>query len=289
MASLKTVLFLLFFCISKLAFAGAWPQPKGGYFLKLSEWWIVSDQHFNDVGLVMPNTHEFGYYATNLYAEYGISTRLTGILNFPFLNFIYSVPPSMIGKISSWSLGDAELAIKYALTHQKSVSVDMRFVLGIPLGKERGILSGGLQTGDGEWNQGILLDAGTGFKISTSEGWINLFGGYNQRTKGFSDEILYGAEGGIMLSDNKIMIIARLMGVESLGGSTLSMNPQSLFSNNREYLSFSPEVAYYFHDAWGISAGVGTAFSGRNIFANTTFTLGIFHQKKEYSGTPAIR
>lgn len=289
MTPLKTVLFLFILCVSKSVFAGVWPQPKGGYFLKLSEWWIVSDQHFNNDGLITPNTHEFGYYATSIYAEYGLTNRFTGIINFPFINFTYSVPPSMAGKISAWALGDAEPGIKYALTYQKAVSVSMRFLLGIPLGKARGDLLGGLQTGDGEWNQSILIDAGTGFKISSSEGWINLTGGYHQRSSGFSDEILYGAEAGIKLSDNKITILARLMGVESLGSSSLHINPQSLFSNDREYLSFSPEVAYHFNDSWGITIGIGTAFSGRNIFANTTFALGIFHRKKEYSDKPVIR
>jgi protein XagA len=283
MPSIKKALVLFFLFTSNCVFAGAWPQPKGGYFLKLSEWWIVSDQHFNDEGIVSPNTQEFGYYATSLYAEYGFTPRITGIFQFPFINYTYVVPPSTIGKVSAWSTGDVELSIKYALTYEKSVAVSMRLLLGIPLGKERGKLSGGLQTGDGEWNQGILLDAGTGFKISKSEGWLNLFGGYNQRTNGYSDEILYGAESGIKLSNNKVMIIARLMGVESTGNSTVAINPQSLFSNNREYLSFSPEAIYHFNETWGISAGVGTALSGRNIFANTTFTLGIFKRKKEYS------
>ena len=56
------------------------------------------------------------------------------------------------------------------------------------------------------------------------------------------------------------------------------VNPQSLFSNYREYLSLSPEIAYHIDQAWGITIRAGTAFLGKNIFASPSFTFGIFNK-----------
>ena len=88
------------------------------------------------------------------------------------------------------------------------------------------------------------------------------------------------------MSNNKITVIARFAGIESLGESSLYINPQSLYSNGREYFSLSPEVLYHFDEQWGISAGIGTAFSGKNIFASTTFTIGLFRQIKQIKEEP---
>ena len=261
-------------------FAGGWPQPKGSFYLKLSEWWIVSDQHFNDQGNIQDNFLDFGYYSTSLYAEYGLTSRLTGIINFPFIIYAYSIPPSTIGKQSLWASGDIDIALKWALTYQKPVAISMTLFTGIPTGKDRNNGISGLQTGDGEWNQGFLFDAGLGYTIGKSSAWTNVHGGYNRRSESFADELIYGIESGINFSNNKITVLARIAGISALGESenALNINPQSLFSNFREYLSFSPEVTYHINESWGITAGMGTAFSGRNIFANTTFNLGVFHK-----------
>ncbi len=264
-------------------FAGGWPQPKGGYFIKLSEWWIVSDQHFDFNGEVHPNLLEFGYYSTNLYAEYGFTDRTTAILYFPFLNYAYSIPPSSVGKQSIWALGDPDIALKYALVYQKPIALSVTFLSGLPLGKDRESGTAGLQTGDGEWNQALILDAGTGYKVSNSTGWVNLYGGYNLRTGYFDDELLYGIEGGIHLAQNKITIAARVAGIKALGdpANALYINPQSLFSNHKEYVSLSPELSYHL-GRWGVTIGVGTALSGQNIFANTTFTIGVFYKRYRF-------
>ena len=277
----KAIYALIVFSIAFIGntYAGGWPQPKGGYFIKLSEWWIVSDQHFDNTGDVVINTHEFGYYSTNLFAEYGITNRLTGILYFPMLNYTYSLPPSQTGKLSAWAVGDLDIGMRLGLTNQIPVSLSLTFLLGIPTGKERGSITGGLQTGDGEWNQALMLDAGMGFNIVKTTGWLNLYSGYNLRSSDYADEFLYGIEGGINVSKNKIALVARVAGVNALGSGDSPANPQSLFSNNREYLSFSPEIIYHFNASWGLAAGVGTAFWGKNIFANTSFTIGVFSRK----------
>ena len=95
----------------------------------------------------------------------------------------------------------------------------------------------------------------------------------------FSDEYRFGVEAGVTLFDNKVIALARLYGVESLQNGTLpsdQINSTSIFANNSEHLTFSPEIAYNINDRWGVSAGMGKALSGKIIFANTSYTVGVF-------------
>ena len=68
-----------------LSFAGGgWPQPKGSGFIKYSNYWLIADQHYTGSGLIDPNRTN-GIFSTSIYAEYGITDRLTGVVYFPFL------------------------------------------------------------------------------------------------------------------------------------------------------------------------------------------------------------
>lgn len=269
-------LILLVFISGRDSVAGGWPQSKGGYYVKLSEWWVVSDQHFDENGDVQSNFVEYGYYATNLYAEYGFSPKLTCILHFPFLNYTYHVEPASLDRQSTWKTGDADLGLKYALMTDHPLNISSSLMLGLPLGYNK---DGPLITGDGEFNQIVRVDAGQGFLLFKSDAWFNIYTGYNHRTNGYADEWQYGMEFGIKLSDNNVSLMVRLDRIDALGNdATAPVNPQSLFSNYKEYLSLSPEVNYHIDQAWGITIGAGTALLGKNIFASPSFTFGIFYK-----------
>ena len=274
---LISLLILMVFISGRDLYAGGWPQSKGGYFIKLSEWWMVSDQHFNGNGEPEPNFVEYGYYATSFYGEYGLSSKLTCILYFPFLNYTYNVEPSSLDRQSTWKTGDADLGLKYALTMDDPLAISSTLILGLPLGYNN---NGPLITGDGEFNQILRVDAGQGFLLFKSNAWFNIYTGYNHRTNGYADEWQYGGEFGLRISNDKVSLVARLDRVDALGnGATAPVNPQSLFSNYREYLSLSPEISYHIDNAWGITVGAGTALLGKNIFASPSFTFGIFYKK----------
>ena len=260
--------------------AGGWPQIKGGHYFKLSEWWVVSDQHFDREGEVRSNIAEYGYYSTNLYAEYGISHRLTGLLYVPFLNYTYNILPSSMQKQSIWKFGDADIGFKYAVLYEKPIVLSASVLLGLPTGFNDG---GALMTGDGEFNQTVRLDVSNAFKILNSNAWLNAYAGYSHRSKEFAAEFLYGLESGFRFSNDKIYLVLRLDALNAIGdsGNAENVNPQSLFSNFREFVAFSPELSFSIGQDWGVTLGVGTALSGQNIFASPTFTVGVFYRKME--------
>ncbi len=278
------VLFLTFLSFSLLA-GGGWPQPKGKGYFKLSEWWVVSDQHYTDVGLIDPNITT-GIFNTSLYAEYGFTDRLTGILYFPFFSRSYNnnivsgttkeiiTPGEAINGI-----GDTDISIKYGISRPGSgLAVAATLTFGIPLGNDSGGSLGNLQLGDGEFNQILSLDAGSGWELGNTPFFANVNAGYNNRSKGFSDEVRLAFEMGANLFNKKVWLIGRLNVTESTknGNATALPNATSIFANNSEFTTLGGEVSYNINDNWGFSVSATTAIRGEIIFASPSFSVGVF-------------
>ena len=265
---------------------GGWPQPKGHGYFKLSEWWLIANKHFTDMGKIDPN-QTTGIFNTTLYAEYGFSNRFTVILNVPLFSRTYfnnqvsfTTGEVIIPGEAINSIGDTDLGLQFGLFSGKGWSASASFWVGIPLGEESGGTAGNLQTGDGEFNQMLRLDIGRGFSIGkNAEAFANAYAGFNNRTNGFSDEVRFGVEAGATFLNKKVTAVARLYGVQSMKNGLPSADLSSgtsIFANNSEYLAFSPEVAYNINEKWGVSAGFGKALSGELIFSNTSYTVGVF-------------
>ena len=283
MKNIILIISFLFISVSVQA-GGGWPQPKGQGYIKISEWWLIANKHYTDAGKIDPNLTN-GLFNSTIYAEYGLSDRLTAIVYFPFFSRSYfnNEVSGTTGEILTAgeainSIGDTDISLKYGLTKGSGIAVSATLTLGLPIGKDSGGSSGNLQTGDGEFNQLIQIDAGTGFPIGETNGYANVYIGFNNRTSGFSDEFRYGFEAGLNIFNNKLTAIARFIGVKSFKNGLPSgeSNNTSIFANNAEYLSFSPEIAWNIKDNWGLAAGVGTALSGKIIYANPSYNVGIF-------------
>lgn len=269
-----------------LAYAGGgWPKGKGEGYYKLSQWWVVSGAHFTDAGTTDPNVTS-GIFNTSLYAEYGITDRLTGVLYFPFFSRAYmnNLVSGTTGDIIAPgdainSIGDTDIGLKYGLNKGKKVALAATLTLGLPLGISEGGVAGNLQTGDGEFNQIVQMDAGYSFKVHPKVAtYANAYVAYNNRTSGFSDEFRYGIEVGAGLFNQKWWLIGRLNGVESMQNGSLAgdINSTSIFANNTEFTSWSFETAVYATKKLGFSASYSSAFRGRLIFAAPAFSLGVF-------------
>ena len=220
------LIIILAFSFFNLAYAGGgWTQPKGGIYLKLSEWWIISNQHYTDAGLIDPNTTS-GIFNTSLYGEFGITDRITAIAYVPFFSRAYmnNVVSGTTGEIlipgeAINSFGDTDLSIKYALNKKGLIRTAATLTLGLPLGNSAGGSQKNLQTGDGEFNQLIQFDASSAFQIKNTSIYGTTTIGLNNRTKGFSDEFRYGIEIGAGYK-NRFWLIGRITGVESFQNGT---------------------------------------------------------------------
>ncbi len=279
---LASILFLSFSPV--LLAGGGWPQPKGHVYFKLYQWWVISDQHFTDNGELDPNL-TIGIFNTTFYGEYGFTDRLTGIVNFPFFSRAYcnnqisfTKGETLIEGQAYNNIGDSEISLKYGLITDRAIVLSAQVTLGFPLGGDANDELGILQTGDGEFNQMLLLHGSPGFKVGETSGFATLTAGYNNRTQGFSDEFRYGAELGFNLGN--FTPIVRFRGIESTfnGDGDINNNEgATFFANNVEYLIFEPELNYNLNENFGLSVGVGTALYGRLIFANPSFNAGVFY------------
>ena len=281
------VLFLISIFSTTVFAGGPWPQAKGNGYFKLSEWWTIFDQHYTDQGLIDPNVTT-GIFNTTFYGEYGLTDRLTTVANVPLLsrnynNNLRSATTNEIIAVGDAinSIGDIDLGFKYGLTKQGSkVPVSLSVIFGLPTGKSVGGVLNNLQTGDGEFNQIIQLDAGTGLNIGDKiPAYISGYLGFNNRTQDFSEEIRYGLEFGIGLAQKKLWLNTKLNVVESLknGAIAETVTSTSIFANNTEFTSIAFEANLYVTKKLGISASVAGAVRGEIIAAAPSYSVGVFY------------
>jgi len=277
-------LFTLLYFSSSYA-GGGWPQPKGDGYFKISQWWMISDQHYTDSGLIDPNITT-GFFSTSIYGEYGFTDRLTGIIYAPLFARTYT--NNQISQTTNQvilegeainGIGDIDISLKYGLTKPgKGIAIAATLTLGLPLGKEVGGTQENLQLGDGEFNQMLGIDAGTGWKLGNTPMYANTYVGFNNRNNGYSDEIRFGAELGAQFFNEKLWLIGRIKALESRKNEPNSglQNAASLFANNTEYTAFELEAAYNIKSNLGVSVGYGGALRGELIFANPSYSIGVF-------------
>lgn len=285
---LRKGLFLFIGCtITISAFAGGpWTQKKGQGYFKLSEWWIVFDEHFTDVGLKDPNITT-GIFNTAFYGEYGFTDRFTTTMYAPILsrNYMNNLVSATTGDVLVKGeavnfIGDIDVAGKYSLTKPGArTPIAVSLLLGLPTGKSVAGELNNLQTGDGEFNQMVKFDIGRGFNWSKKiGGYVSAYVGINHRTQGFSEEFRFGIETGAGLFNQKLWITAKVFGIESFknGATAEDITSTSIFANNTEYISYSFEVSYYLKKRVGVSAGYASLFRGEIIAASPSYSVGVF-------------
>ncbi len=275
---MKRLLIAILMFVSLPVFAGGgWPQPKRGGYFKLSQNYIGSSYFFAPDGSIVDIT-TVQLFTTSLYGEYGFTNRLTGLIYFPFfvrntLNEIqYNQSGNSVPGDALQSIGDTDVGIKYGLIVNKPVVVSATLILGLPLGIPAGGSSQILQTGDGEFNQMIKVDASYSFYPKPF--YVSTYAAFNNRTNGFSDEVRFGAEVGFTLK--KFIPILKLNVVQSLYNGDAEEAQNGIFSNNTEYVSPTIELNYQLTEKLGISGSGGFAFAGRNILAAPNWSLGMY-------------
>lgn len=255
----------------------AWNKPKGGGFLKLSEDIIVSDQFYNAEGSIVDITST-GIYITSLYGEYGLTKKLTGYFYVPFIRSTLNAQRQINSGITipgdeANSIGDSNIGIAYGIKQQGAFVLNASLTLGLPIGDTRGGDTQLLQSGDGEFNQLIRLNAGYSFYPAPVYATAAI--GFNNRTNGFSDEFHLNLEAGVSFIKN-LNVALKVNTITSFENGNPQASQTGIFSNNLEFVAIGPEVAYDISQSFGVSANVFGAFSGQNILANPSFGIGAY-------------
>lgn len=270
--------------LSLSAFAGGgWTQAKKEGYFKLGQSYIFADQFYSK-SKEKTSITEFSLYTTSLYGEYGFTDRVTGLLFAPL--YVRSVLNRQVSANTGaelaagdafGGLGDIDLGFKIALVKDKPIVVAASLVFGLPTG---GVGKGDtelLQSGDGEFNQLIQLDASG----STNDFFFGAKIGFNNRTEGFSEEFRYGVEAGYSKTD-KWYFLSKYDAVTSLmNGDENAGNGGSIFSNNIEYNVVTAELGVHVTPKFGVSATVLIPTAGRNTLSAPNYNLGLFYKVKK--------
>ena len=124
---------LLALCWAGEVWAGAWSQPRGGYYAKLSGIHYSTDEVFNDMGqraAMGMDDNQFRARQVLAYGEFGLLDRLTLTGQVGAGRLVSE--DSLVERIT-WGLGDVHLGAKYQLTEGRLVlspQVDVAFPSG---------------------------------------------------------------------------------------------------------------------------------------------------------------
>jgi len=272
------ILFAIVLSTSNL-FAGAWPQKKGSGFFNLSLRAIRATEFYEKDGnkIGIPT---LGDYTTTFYTEYGVTDRLTAILNVPLLKRI--TLNKQVGRDSDFvffegdsktGIADSDIGLRFSLLKKSNSVVSAELLLGLPIGDNK--QENGLFTGDGEFNQ--LLKLQFGYSFYPKKIYFTGDIGFNNRTKGYSDEWHYSAEIGLSIVGN-LSAALKLRGVESRknGADSDLGGTGGLFANNQRYLSFGPEFNYSVSESLGFTLGIESATRTQSVVSAPAFSFGVF-------------
>lgn len=278
MKKLSLSILMLFISVLPILAGGGWTQKKGDGYLKLNQWWVRSGKFYNRNSEIIDITTT-SVYVSSIYGEYGITDQLTAVVYAPF--FVRSTinrredanGNQLSGGDQFNSFGDIDLAFKYGLFQDKPIVLSVGLQFGIPSGNPSGGNTQLLQTGDGEFNQMIFLEASHSFYPIPV--YLTISAGFNNRTNNFSDEWRYSMEAGYTYK--KFTAILRLNRVQSLfnGDDTLVVG-NGIFNNNMEFTAYGAELIYAHSEKFGGTFGASSAFQGRQILASSTYSVGVF-------------
>lgn len=269
-------------CFSDAAHAGAWTQKRGHGFYKLEGRYIHAQRYFEPDGNII-DIPTLSDYTTSFYGEYGLSERFTLVAYVPFykriaLNrqigqpsgFVYFAGDSVSG------FADSDAGFRFGLKQSGATVLSARVMFGLPLGDNE--QTNGLLTGDGEFNQLFALELGHSFYPLPL--YFSGEAGFNNRTKGYSDEFRYAAELGYTFW-SRVTLMMKFTGVASLknGEDSVRGGMGGLYANNASYLALGPSLFYQFNENFGVTAGVDGATYGENVPASPSYALGFYFKK----------
>jgi len=251
--------------------AGAWTQPKGGFYAKLEAAGLTTDRVFNAAGdeidyISALSPGEYRERQIRGYVEYGITPSVTLIGSTALEN----LEVHELGVIwKTWGLSDLRLGTRWGLPTRDVVTA-LAAEVKIPSGYDPDDFPS-LGSGDPD----VTVSGHVGRSFGSVYTTLDI--GYTIRTGPLSDEVPWNAELG-WRPWRKLGLRAGLHGRGSMadeleGGS---LDP---VQNDSESLKLGGVVGYAVTDHFELEAGATEALSGKQTLAGTeaAFTL-VWHR-----------
>lgn len=265
-----------------IAFGGAWPRTQGTGFVQLGLSTIGYNKVYGDDAKKHAVGGDVRDNVLQVFAEIGVARNFAVSLAVPF-KFITADPNApATASFSKSGIGDIDLAGRYTLVNRNGFAFSSQLLLGLPTGDSKD--PHGILLGDGEFNVLAKFLAGKSFypvPLYVSGGI-----GYDFRTKGFSDDVLYDLEIGYGLFQSRLYVILLISGRESIsnrptllpkGSIEEAANRIGLYTQNQEFTAIAPKLFFKANSHWGISLSYFTAAHGRNVAGGAVLAGGVLY------------
>lgn len=265
------VLFLLLLPTFAAAQSG-WTRARGTGYARFTLSTLGSSSFFTPTGNKISSA-KYRDFSGAIYGEYGITKDWTAVAFVPYLRNHRIETTSTLT-----SAGDATVGIRRSLVRGKTplaLAVDF----GLPTGDSQGIVSVlnlpgeefRLPTGDGEFNTRISLFSSRSFREGKT--LVSAGGGYNVRTRGFTDELSYSVNGSHQLLSS-VWISGTLAGLRPAREANLSRSVGFGVGEGVEFVSIGGEVQYRLTKRQSVSGGYYKPLSGKNLLAGGSWVFG---------------
>lgn len=276
---MKKLAYLLILFITFSVFAQSpWTQKKGEAYLQLTYTTIPSystlfgNPEYNTERKINDNTLQ-------LYTEFGLSDKTTLIANLP-LKMVASnevTSPTITPfttEDSQTALGNLQLGVKHNFYNKKWL-ISGQLLLEANTGTYED--ASGLRTGYDAWTITPTFIVGRGF----NNWYLQAFTGVDIRTNEYSSAFKLGGEAGYKALD-WLWIAGFLDGVASFQNGDF-LDPTNnrltgLYVNNQSYAAFGVKLIGEFDKNFGVNAGFGGAFDGRNVAKSPALSLGLYYK-----------
>lgn len=258
---------------------GGWIKDKGTGYYKLSQAWVSSEGYFSGANGFSPELNST-LLTTSFYMEHGLGHGVSLELYSPFYTRhsvegviqVDSVDLSIDDGVGGF--GDTDIGLRFQVYKSDLLNISGTLKLGLPTGGTAKGDRENLFTGDGEFNQLIRVDASLPFGNKKVGGFLNTYGGFNNRQEPFSDELHYGIEVGISTAQSRLWLIGRIAGLSAGTGNTTEFT--NGFTQSMSYTNYMVETAFYMDDNLGFSVSYTGSIDGNVLLVASVYNAGIF-------------
>jgi len=260
-----------------------WAREKGGAFVQASVSTFSSKDFYSVTGNLFDQGDRFQSQALTIYGEYGITNRITGILNLPLYKSGRFSGTDRVGGI-----GDIRVGAKYAIFQQ--IPVSFAIEAEIPTGDgfnfaqvQDPIVPGeriNIPVSDGEFNVWSTLAVSK--SLPTGKTYGSFYGQYNIRTEGFTDQYRLGLELGQRFID-RIWLIGRL-GIQESVSNEIETTVSFLYGEGTTYTTYGLTVMADLTNILKLTASfneyAGFIADRMNVYDGATWSVGIAWELK---------
>lgn len=252
---------------------GGWVQKKRSFYGKIGISSFRSVKYYSLLGDLNDQGAQFRQTAVNLYAEYGLTSRLTVTLSTPLLR-----ANRFANTETAAGFGDAMVELKYGLLTKK-IPVAISIAPSFPTGKSRALVADknlpgnfiNLPIGDGELNIWTRAYASSSLGKNT---YVSADAGYNFRTRGFTNQYTFAVEVGHRFG-KRLWTNGTLRQFATAGRP----NPNQgsfVYGEGLAYVGYSLGTAYLVGKQISLTADYANLLGGRqNVYSGSTVGFGL--------------